>query len=69
MTPTQYLIDLRLRTAAELLSQGGMGVSEAAQTAGFSDVYYFSKLFKQHFSCTPRDFQRGNSGTDYPSTS
>lgn len=56
-TPTQYLIDLRLNAAAELLAEGIAGVSEAAEIVGFSDVYYFSKLFKKRFSCTPSDFR------------
>lgn len=61
-TPAQYLIDLRLRTAADLLSNGSMRVTEAAQTAGFSDMYYFSKLFKRRFSCTPSDMRKFGTG-------
>lgn len=58
-TPTQYVIDLRLSKAAELLSEGGFAVSEAAEAVGFSDIYYFSKLFKKRFLCAPSEFAKG----------
>ncbi len=55
-TPTQFLINLRLNEAAKLLSQGLLNVTEVAETVGFSDVYYFSKLFKKNFSVPPSKF-------------
>ena len=57
-TPAQYVIDLRLRTAATLLSDG-LGVSAVADAVGFSDVYYFSKLFKRRFFLPPSRYARG----------
>ena len=57
-TPAQYVIDLRLRTAADLLGEG-LGVSAVAEAVGFSDVYYFSKLFKRRFSLPPSQYARG----------
>lgn len=56
-TPTQYLIRLRLNEAARLLSQGTHTVTEVAQAVGFSDLYYFSRLFKKHFLCPPSSFR------------
>lgn len=52
-TPTRCLTELRLRYASELLSAGGLSVSAVAQMAGFSDVYYFSRVFRKHFSVPP----------------
>ena len=57
-TPTQYIIDLRLRAAAELL-RDGLGVSAVAEAVSFSDVYYFSRLFKRHFLLPPSVYARG----------
>ncbi len=57
-TPTQYLIDLRLNTAVRLLETGNMSVTEVAETVGFSDVYYFSRLFRRRFDCSPGQFSR-----------
>ena len=55
-TPTQYLITLRLNEAARLLSNGTHNVKQAALAAGFSDIYYFGRLFKKRFKCPPSNF-------------
>jgi len=46
-TPVQYLNRLRINKARELLLSSGCNVSEAACRVGFSDIYYFSRLFKK----------------------
>ncbi len=58
LSPTQFLINLRLNEAAKLLSQGVFTVTEVAQTVGFSDVYYFSRLFKKKFGIPPSKFEK-----------
>ena len=55
-TPTQYLITLRLNEAARLLTCGTHNVKQAALAAGFSDIYYFGRLFKKRFQCPPSSF-------------
>ena len=57
-TPTQYMIDVRLNTASELLSNGGLSVGEVAEAVGFSDVGYFSRLFKRRFLVPPGKYGR-----------
>ncbi len=57
-TPTQYLISLRLQTAVNLLTESDLSISEIAALSGFSDVYYFSKLFKSRFAVSPKDYRR-----------
>lgn len=56
-TPTQYLIGLRLNEAARLLSSGTHNVKHAAEAVGFSDIYYFSRLFKKRFLCPPSNYR------------
>lgn len=56
-TPTQYIIDLRLRAASELLAEGVCSVREVSEMTGFTDVYYFSKLFRKRFSIPPGQFK------------
>lgn len=56
-TPTQYVIDLRLNAATKLLTDGNFNVSTVAEMVGFSDVYYFSRLFKKRFGIAPKQFQ------------
>lgn len=56
-TPTQYLISLRLQTAVKLLTESNLSISQIATLSGFSDVYYFSKLFKSRFAVSPKDYR------------
>lgn len=48
-----YVRGRRLSHAAMLLRDTRMKVADVARTAGFGDVYHFSKAFKQHFGITP----------------
>ena len=52
LSPMQYITNLRIHTARDLLLTGEVNVTEAAQLSGFDDIYYFSKLFKKHYGCT-----------------
>ena len=52
-TPNRYLVSRRIERAKELLSVGGLSVSDIAEICGFSDVYYFSKVFKTETGVSP----------------
>ena len=58
VTPTQYVIQLRLNAALKYLDYGGYTVAEIAEQVGIPDVYYFSKLFKRKFGVSPSKFQQ-----------
>lgn len=47
MTPNRYIVRRRIEHAKFLLELKNLTVSEVAELSGFSDVYYFSKVFKQ----------------------
>lgn len=47
MTPNRYLTHRRVESAKRMLETQSLTVSEIAELCGFSDVYYFSKVFKQ----------------------
>lgn len=53
MTFKQYLISLRLNHAEDMLKSGESNVGDAALQSGFSDIYYFSKLFKEKKGIPP----------------
>ena len=61
VTPTQYIISLRLQTAVKLLNESNMSIGEIAELSGFSDLYYFSKIFKAKFGLSPKEYRRQNS--------
>ncbi|MCM3444104.1 response regulator transcription factor [Metabacillus halosaccharovorans] len=52
-----YVIDLRIKKARELLVHTSLKVYEVAGNAGFNDVKYFSKLFKKVTGSSPGDFR------------
>ncbi len=56
--PVKYVTLLRLNRAKELLSTGMYTISQTASTVGFSDVYYFSKSFKNNFGITPSAYSK-----------
>jgi AraC-like DNA-binding protein len=49
----QYLRQLRLEKAAELLKSGEYNVTEAAFEVGYSSLSHFSQAFHQTFGCCP----------------
>jgi AraC-like DNA-binding protein len=52
-SPQQYLIDVRLENAAELISNYDCSISDAAVGSGYFDIFNFSKMFKQKFGVSP----------------
>lgn len=58
-SPINYLINIRLEKAKDILSKGECGsIKEVANRVGYEDVYHFSKLFKKHFGLTPSDYKK-----------
>jgi AraC-like DNA-binding protein len=53
MTITQYLRQLRMERAAELLRSGKFNVTEAALEVGYSSLSHFSQAFHETFGCCP----------------
>ena len=51
--PLQYLIDLRMKKAKELLQSDFSSISDIAKEVGYDDIYHFSKLFKQKNGISP----------------
>ncbi len=49
MAAKEFVKDIRLKRAAQLISQNKLNVSEVALEVGFSDISYFRKCFKEKF--------------------
>jgi AraC-like DNA-binding protein len=56
-TPTEYINRYRIEKACLALSDGHTSITDAAFDNGFNELSYFSKLFKKHMNCTPREFR------------
>jgi YesN/AraC family two-component response regulator len=59
LTPNNYLRELRLQRAKDLLLDGTYGsVKEVGFAVGFSSTKYFSNLFQERFGVLPSVYQR-----------
>jgi transcriptional regulator GlxA family with amidase domain len=52
--PIDMLIDHRMSHAVYLLRDVSLSISEIARRVGYSDIYHFSKLFKNRYGESPR---------------
>lgn len=57
-TPIDYQLDLRMRHACALLRTADRKLSNIASAVGFSDVYYFSRLFKRRIGISPGQYRQ-----------
>jgi AraC-like DNA-binding protein len=58
VTPNRYLQIKRIEYSKELLGIQELSVGEVAVLCGFSDIYYFSRLFKKLTGITPSAYTR-----------
>jgi len=56
-SPHQYLLQLRLARARNLLAGTAITVKEAAQQSGFEDEHYFCRIFKERIGSTPSQWR------------
>ena len=60
-TPSQFIRSIRLRRAAQLLSQKSATVTEIAFETGFTDSAYFAKCFREQFGQSPSHYSEKSS--------
>lgn len=58
ITPMNYLTQLRLERARELLKDPNLDITEVAFESGFDDSNYFSRVFRKHYQTSPREFRK-----------
>lgn len=57
-SPLAYFIQLKMQHACSLLAMTQLSVQEIAEEVGYSDGYYFSRLFKKVAGVSPREYRR-----------
>lgn len=62
ITPIQYLTQLRINRAKDLLKGGDYPISRIAEMTGYSSVYYFSQAFKKEIGISPSRFTKEYQG-------
>ena len=53
----------RMARACQLLAHSSKPISVIAETVGYRDPLYFTRCFRQHFSCSPRHYRRVKAAT------
>lgn len=56
-TFVEYLTEIRMDRAKELLMCSSMKTSEIGYEVGYKDPHYFSYIFKKTKNCTPKEFR------------
>ena len=57
ISPKQYILNMRITRAKELLSEGMCAVGRVAELCGFSSVYHFSRSFRAITGSVPSDYK------------
>lgn len=57
LSPGQYLLNLRLHKACQLLSEHHLNIKEIAVNCGFRSQNYFSRIFLKKLKVTPSQFR------------
>ena len=59
-TPNDYLLDVRLSAARQLICSTNLTINEIAQSCGFNSQSYFSDCFKRKNAITPTALRKRN---------
>jgi AraC family transcriptional regulator len=57
-TPHQYLLQLRIRKAQEMMNDKSVRLIDVALACGFSSDAHFSRVFRQIVGATPSEYRR-----------
>jgi len=56
-SPMQYLQQVRIENAQELLKTSNLSISEVAYSVGYPDNSYFSTVFRKAISLSPKEYR------------
>ncbi len=65
VSPIEYLIQIRLARASELIFTGNYEIAEIARLCGFTSPSYFSDLFKKRTGYAPASLRKGKIPLEY----
>lgn len=62
LSPVDFIREIRIKRAAQLIDSGAYNFSEVAYMTGFNDPKYFSKCFKKQVGMTPSEYKEKKGG-------
>ncbi|KIR02222.1 AraC-family transcriptional regulator [Lachnospiraceae bacterium TWA4] len=57
ISPQEFLVNLRMDRAASLLKETTSPINEVASQVGYKDPLAFSKIFKQYYGMSPKNYR------------
>jgi AraC-like DNA-binding protein len=57
LSPQHYVLEARMNQARSLLRESGLSIGEIAETLGYPDSHFFSRLFKRHHGKSPSRYR------------
>ena len=58
MSPVKYLIQIRINEAIRIMRENeSLNIKQIAEMVGYSDAYYFSRIFKNRMGISPSDYK------------
>lgn len=60
MTPKEYLINLRINKACQLMDNNSLSIGDISRSVGYEDSLLFSKIFKKIKGSSPREYRKKN---------
>ncbi len=55
-----YITSLRMKEAGRLLRETNKAVKEIALLCGYNDYFYFCRVFREYYRCTPTGYREEN---------
>ena len=65
-SPLQYILKLRIANAQSLLENTDYTIAEIANTVGYTNSLYFSRLFHKHIGVSPKEYRKSKFFGDTP---
>ncbi len=59
-TPIQYIINIRMKYASQLLTVNTMSIQHIAELCGYNSMSFFIRSFKKHFGMTPGEYRKSH---------
>ena len=60
MSPQAYLLNIRIEKAKEFLTNHMLSVADVALLIGYSDAFYFSRIFKSKTGLSPHQYRKNS---------
>ena len=59
-SPHKYLLRMRVEKSCNLLHHSGLSIEQIASACGFSDRYYFTRVFSRTMLASPGEYRRNS---------